>query len=792
MTTRSGIWIKTSIRNGIESMKKFFIFLLANYLLITCAMAQQNQAITLAQNGKTPYTIALANDAIPAEKTAAEQLQKYFRQITGATIAIKAESDVATGDPQILVGTGARVKGLLPNQNWNSLGSDGILIKTVGENLILAGGRPRGTLYAVFQFLEDSAGCRWWTPTENTIPYKSTFDVPQQNVVYIPPFTYREHFTNDVRTDPVFATIMRENGHFQTQSANWGGHYKILGWSHTFSQLLPPEKYFKDHPEWYSDPGNGNKLCTAASQMPSAHLTQLCVSNPAVVDELTQQALAWIEKNPEAGYISISQNDNQNFCQDPACVAQAEKEDSNAGPILNFVNQVAAGIHQKYPGFMVETLAYWGTEEPPKNIRPGQNVIIRLAPSSSDFGHPLDSDWNAETRDNLKGWAQIAPQLFVWNYVTNFRNTILPHPNWAGLGPDLRFFAANNVKGVFQQGDSYTNGVGDFVQLRAWLMGKLMWNPNLDQNKLTDEFLQGYYGPAAPYLKQYLDLIQESFQSQKRTLSTFNTDFSYLTLDTMNQAIELFRQAKGAVKDDKVLSDRVHRESISLTAATLYLYNNLKQTAAREGKKFWGPEDPSLAMTQFVADAKKFGIRNWREDGSFDSEVIKLESMFVSPASLPDFAKNYPPGDVVDLRSPNFRLYNSGSITFFEKDPVASGGITASIIGNTDVWGIQAKIGNFLEPSSDKWHVYAMARVDVKEDAAQTGLGLNTGIYDAPNRKPITLVRAPLKDVAGSSYQKIDLGVHQLGSEMYIWFSPAQNPAVTKVYVDRIILIREK
>lgn len=467
--------------------------ILVNLLLAGCASAQNNSQglLHLAQNGKTHYVIALANDAIPAEKTAAEQLQQYLQQVTGAQFFIEPETSVKAGTPQILVGDGARVKALLPHQDWDSLGTDGIVIKTVGNNLILAGGRPRGTLYAVFQFLEDSVGCRWWTPPENAILHQSTLDVPSQNVIYMPPFNYREHYTNEVQADPVFATIMRENGNAQKQTAEWGGHYTILGFVHTFSKLLPPEKYFKDHPDWYSDPANGNKPCTVASKMPDAQATQLCVSNPAVVDELTKQALVLIATNPEAGYISISQNDNCNFCQDPADIALAEKEGSNEGPILNFVNQVAARIHQQYPDFLVETLAYSGTEKPPKNIRPGKNVLIRLAPLSSDFGHPLNSDWNAETRDNLHGWSKIAPQLFVWNYVTNFRANVMPHPDWLGLGPDLRFFAAYNVKGVFEQGDDYTNGVGDFVQLRAWLMGHLMWNPNLDQEKLTDEFFAG-------------------------------------------------------------------------------------------------------------------------------------------------------------------------------------------------------------------------------------------------------------------------------------------------------------
>ena len=225
--------------------------------------AQSNTAsstsLTLARDGKSEYSIVLASDAIDAEKTAAAQLQQNLQKVTGATLPIKEEAEVAADAPQILVGAGARVKTLLPRQDWNTLGHDGIVIKTVGKNLILAGGRPRGALYAVFEFLEKSAGVRWWTPTESTIPHRDILTVAPQNTVYISPFAYREHFANSVQSDPLFATRMRENGNYMHQGEELGGHYTILGFVHTFDLLLPPEKYFKEHPEWYSDPDNGGK-----------------------------------------------------------------------------------------------------------------------------------------------------------------------------------------------------------------------------------------------------------------------------------------------------------------------------------------------------------------------------------------------------------------------------------------------------------------------------------------------------------------------------------------------------
>lgn len=764
------------------------------------AEAAPQAALQLAQNQRTAYVIALAADAIPAEKTAAEQLQKYLLQVTGATFPIQAETEAAAGTagkaaaPQILVGAGKRAKALLPQQDWSSLGKDGIVIKTVGSNLILAGGRPRGTLYAVFQFLEESAGCRWWTPTENTIPTKSTLVVQPQNVAYVPTFSYREHFTTAVQDDPAFATAMRENGHFQKQGEEWGGHYNLLGFVHTFSKLLPPEKYFKEHPEWYSDPDNGNKPASAASKMPAAQQTQLCLSNPQVLEELTKEALAWIAKNPEAGYISISQNDNHNYCQDAESMKLAEAEGSQAGPLLQFINSVAEKIHQQYPDFKVETLAYYYSEKPPKTIRPGKNVIVRLAPLAADFGHPLNSERNAETRDNFLAWSKIAPELLVWNYVTNFTYTMFPQPNWAGLGQDLRFFAANKVQGVFEQGDNYTNGVGDFVQLRAWLIGKLMWNPALDQDKLTTEFLGGYYGAAGPFLKQYLDLVQKSYLAENRKLSASNSIFSFLTLDVANESIRLFQQAADAVKGDKALADRVRRERLSLEIGLFYRYNALKQTAAVEGKPFLGPEDPNLAMAEFIKTAKAFGVRNWGEGVPFEKQIPRLQNMFAAAVNLPEFAQKFPATDVIDIQQGHFSLLPQKKLSDVAADPAASDGKAGSMVGATTEWAIQAKLGQFLESDGkDKWRVYAMARIELKDGATPTKTAaFRSGIYDLANRATISTVAIAPAKVRGEQYLPVDLGAYPLNGGMYIWFAPVNDPAVERIYIDRIILIRQK
>jgi len=726
-------------------------------------------ALALAKEGKPLCRIVLADDAIPAERTAAEQLQKYLQEVTGAAFPISSDADADKGAEagEILVGAGKRARQLLPNEDWEALGKDGIVMKTVGKSLVLAGGRPRGTLYAVFQFLEDEVGCRWWTPTESSIPKKENLEIKALDRRYIPIFDYREHFTTATRENEFFSAVLKENGKHQPLSAEWGGHYDILGFVHTFSKLLPPKKYFEDHPEWYTDPTRGCLPATKDSPMPKDQHTQLCLSNPEVLEELTRKALAWIDANPEAGYISISQNDGGNYCRCPSCSSLAEKEGSPSANMLKFVNAVAEKIHEKYPGFQVETLAYTYTEKPPKTIRPGKDVLIRLAPIFMDCGHPLDSDWNRKYRENLLKWKAIAPKLFIWNYTTNFRRTLFIHPNWNGLADDLRFYAANNVCGVFSQGDCYTGGAGDFTPLRTWLMGKLLWNPQLDQNALMDEFLSGYYGAAGPWLRQYIDLIEKAFLAQQRGLNTYNEDFSFLTLDVANEAIRLFGKAMETVKDDATLSNRVRRERLSLDVTMIYRDRFLRAEAERTGQRYSGASSFQQAVEELSANAKKFEIRRWNPGKAFDEGFAAMLKVFDTPeVPLPDFLRKSSRADVIDFQPAMMKLYNSTGQISIQEDEAASGGTSVVHQAKTQSWDIQAFPAPHLEFPNEKWRVYVVARVDTAPGTPLSQKAFQGGIFDESGMKEIARFSVPLQKVHGSAYHTVDLGTHSLAGDV--------------------------
>ena len=407
------------------------------FLSSVACLAGSAVAITLAQDGKTECLIVLASDAIPPEKAAAGELKEYLGKVTGTEFEIVSETDAPDGSARIFIGQSDTAKALLAGLDWEALGHDGIVMKTVGGDLVLAGGRPRGTLYAVYTFLEDVVGCQWWTESAERIPSLATLEVPNLDIRYVPPFLYREsHWQPVVYRNPDFAVRLKLNGHFQPIPADLGGHYTILGWCHTFYQLLPPDVHFKDHPEWYSEVG-GKRISAGA---------QLCLTNPEMRAEFTKRALERIKANPGAGMISIAQNDNGNPCRCANCKAVVEREEAESGLVIRFVNAVAEEIEKQYPDFLVETLAYQYTRHAPKYARPRRNVIVRLCSIECDFARPLDAGANGLFYKNLQDWAAVTPQLYIWDYTPNFSNYLIPHPNW-------RVFAAQHPPVRGEQGD---------------------------------------------------------------------------------------------------------------------------------------------------------------------------------------------------------------------------------------------------------------------------------------------------------------------------------------------------
>ncbi len=719
--------------------------------------------------------IALAPDAVPAEATAARELQSFIAQMTGETLAI-----VRTTQPEeaaLWVGQSPEMASTLGVDDFTALAPDGIIVESAGPHLIVSGARPRGTLYAAYELLEHW-GVRFWTSQESDIPQRDALDYSGISLRYQPPFPIRDlYHAATVWGHPEFAARMRVNGHTSSATAEYGGHESILGFCHTFDQLLPAEELLGTHPEWFSLV-NGERVGGLSRG-------QLCLSNPEMRAELIRRARKWLEANPEAMVISIAQNDTPaSFCECDGCRALTEREQGRqSGVLLDFVNEVAFELEKFRPGVVVETLAYNYTLEPPVVTMPRGNVMIRLCVIGANFCRPLDSETNAAFRDSMRAWSQVAATLGVWNYMTNFKNYLLPHPNWDAWGDDMRFFRDHHAKAIFAQLDALSSETGgDMQPLRCWVAAKLLWNPDLDSAALIGEFLDGYYGSAAPHIGEYMTLLtQETAKEPPPELGCYlNNTTGWLEMETLLSAFGAMARAKEAVADDPVRLARVESAQMPIAFALL-----LRPEMAQPEAYGWTQAQLQALAREMLARAGGTGTQYFAEGGRFGAFAGDLERRYgltppIADHELPPELRGLPRERLTALRHTSFIVYEVGSRVFEVADANAHGGLAWRMAAGHGGWLIQ----HALPPLGEGVRVYAALRLEKTPDAAG-GPGLVVGVHG--DNSPMQTVPADALDTA--EYRYLDLGVHNLSPDCYFYCAPVENSGVSAIVVDELILV---
>ena len=581
------------------------------------------------------HAVVIPDRPTAQEKHAAQEIAHHLKLVTGEAIPVLRELQ-AEGRIPIFVGKCRGLDKLKVKVDSDALGTEGICIRTAGTKLVLAGGQ-RGVLYACYTFLEDFLGVHWLAPDCTVYPREGAFDLRDLDVCYVPPLEYRQPFTF-CGFDADWAVRNKSNGEATRLDAVRGGKTVYEGFVHTFFPLVPPKKFFAAHPEYFSELDGQRRH----------ERGQLCLTNPEVEDLTVRTAKHWLRKNPEANIISVSQNDWHGNCQCADCQAVDAEEGSPAGTLLRFVNRVAERLEEEFPHVAIDTLAYQYTRRPPKRVRPRPNVIVRLCSIECSFSQPLGTgEQNRSFREDIEGWGKICRRLYIWDYVTNFHHYLQPHPNLRVLQPNIQFFVRNGVRGIFEQGGFQSPG-GELQELRTWLLGKLLWNPDADLEQLMATFLEGYYGPAAPHLRQYIDLMHDAVERTGTYLGCYcRSNAPFLSQEILAEAGELFDCAEEAVRDDSVLYRRVRTARMGL------LYVALVQSASgyREETDALVVQQPADAarLKELEADARAAGVTHIREGKpnlkewlaaqrkrSMDLPVERLRSSTLEACVLPE------------------------------------------------------------------------------------------------------------------------------------------------------------
>ncbi len=515
-------------------------FKLITLLLIFSGFVSAQNKIQLVVNSKSSYSIITSNPNDPLQIKSAKILQEYINKISGCTLPVLSHIQNLNGNNIIIGNLKAGAK------DTTGLGADGILIKTSGSSLILSGGFRKGVLYSTYTFLQDYLGCRRYSVADIQVPHTGTIQIPALiNRKEVPTFFYRmTHSPNALNND--FCDWYRLNYFME----DWGL------WVHSFSKLLPSDQYFSAHPEYFAL-FNGKRV----PDQPN-------LSNPAVLKIVSDNLKKLIAANPKALYWSVSQNDNQHYCQCPECTKLNKEQGSPQGSLLTFVNAIA----KQFPDKIITTLAYQYSEPPPKTLRPAPNVMIMLTTASEDRRTAIKSQTADVFNQYLRKWGTITNNLFVWNYIAQFENALSPFPDLPPLQPDIQLFAANNVKYMFEQGIGAIQG--EFTELKTYLVSQLMWNKNVNVNQASQNFLKGFYGAnAAKYISAYINILHKNAALSGVKLSsgaaTRDQANTYLSLDKILVYKRLLKNALAVTDTSTTYYKRVTKEYLSVLYAEL-------------------------------------------------------------------------------------------------------------------------------------------------------------------------------------------------------------------------------
>lgn len=588
-----------------------YLIVLTTLIALLSGCSDSGKQQILVENNKSDYSILVSNEADSLTQLAATEIQSYIQKIVNVKLEIS--NDVNQNGKLIVIGN-ELLSNMIRVSELDSLKEDGFIIRTVGDKIVITGKDGKSNLYGAYTFIEEFLGCRLLTGNDEYIPITSNIIIPEIDITNEPAFSFRR---------------ILFPGMFNEKYSNWHKIENLDEWGsfvHTFRKLIPPDQYFDKHPEYFSLVGN-HRLSDA----------QLCLSNPEVIDLLKENLGREIEKNPNKIYWSVSQNDCYNYCECEDCKNLYDKYENISGAYIHMANELAL----KFPDRNISTLAYQFTRSAPKNITPLENVNIMFCSIECNRSMPLAADERSKgfVKD-MEEWSNLTNNIFVWDYVVQFKNYLTPFPNFHVLQPNIQFFKENNVDMMFEQGSS--RNWSDLADLKQYLIAKLLWNPELNTDSIINDFLSKYYGPAEPFIKSYFDLTHKALtaNSEKEFLNIygFPNDYidSYLTPTLLMQYKDLMDKAEESVKNDSVYLLRVLKTRLPVDFAYLdiALNNDFEDLSYlnKNGENITIRSDMLDYLNRFIeisqlTNTTRINERNFKTEEYKDYVLHKLDMM---------------------------------------------------------------------------------------------------------------------------------------------------------------------
>ena len=735
--------------------------------------------------GGTRYTDALLNEQVQSSEFKVQSSAGEPPAPLGGAASGRARRDAAppitsqdSKTPELQEAKATTVKLSNCQTNYSeavrALGPDGFRLVARPPHLLIVGSAERGALYGVYELLERFGGCRWYSSWCSKIPSLDAFAVPDDlDDAQRPAFDLRSPAFYDILMHPAFSARLRVNDRFWRWDLEprfggnpyrWG---KGLG-GHTFGTLLRADQYYDAHPEYFSLV-KGKRLKGTQGQ--------LCLTNPDVAVIVASNLLGRIRRDPGAKFYSVSQNDNLNRCQCTNCLAVEAEEESPSGPVIRFVNAVADIVGEEFPDVLVHTFAYNYSKKPPARTKPRPNVMIQLCTDGAEHALPMRGNTDKGTAAVLgyiEGWSRLTDNVFIWDYLTDFRHYTLPWPCFLSLQDNFRLLRGNGIRLYMGQGNNIGSH-GDFAELKAWLLAKWLWNPDLPMEPLLDDFFNGYFGAAAPYARRSFDLAHEKVSATAadgRRLCVLpmygSSGPAVLDADFLSEAAELWRKAEEAVKDDPGALYNVRMASFPVDELRFErAYKSVDFTDAAQRNDAVARETAATLLAKF-REAGDMRISEFQHNGDFTRRWQDA----VRRAPMTNGAVR------AEVEDKAFDTW--GGAARRVDDPGADDGRAIRVVPPCDGWIVRFPMKRAAFKPDMKYRVRVRLRADIKDDKAD-GNVFRAGIEPGQGGS-LTRTTVKASDLS-EGYAWYEVAVWRPRGGDFLWMGPAGSATI---YIDKI------
>ena len=520
------------------------------------------------------WSIVVAESAIESEVYAAEEFRDFFAQATSYQLPIRSES--VPGTKNVFIGASESLKkSNVAHALDREYGEEELRVIIAIDNIAIVGGRPRGVLYGVYHFLEQSIGVRFLAPDYTYAPTHEPDDTYRNRAgrmtltdyTYDPPIECRYPAFKDFPGQPgQFAARLRMNGRYSGDGGPPGEWRPKIGYNnrkglilHNIGRWMPFKR--EENPEYFAADKDGKR----------GHNHQPCFSNPEVIEGMTEKVMSRISDYAPKGMIPFAHADAP-LCYCQRCQDVIRKDgrepdgwsgEALGAPMFLAVNHIAREVVKKYPDVTIATYAYTASAVPPLSFKMEPNVRIQYALYSACLIHPFNSlscPMNMGYLEDFQKWGEISDGMMYWYYgMGSYADYFAPPFQLRMAGPHIRTMVANNGKSIFLQGGAIV-----WNELVQYGYARLLWDPTLSTHDLISEFVNLYYGKAAPQVGDFIYLAEAETRlagNHPQCGGRNILDAYHLSQDLGWRGIELFHEALAQAESPEVKA-RVEKASM--------------------------------------------------------------------------------------------------------------------------------------------------------------------------------------------------------------------------------------